>query len=197
MLSGSLRIAGITPQVQQQTDSGAQYAVTATFDSGAGVAVAPKWAFPDYPVIPTTASETGVFYAAANGALVADEGEVEPIFQTSLGIGPANSSRYSIADVHKVLTSAARVCNNGFRAVLDAWDCDSYLEEKATGDRIPLRQEQGVYVYDMFVYPYENVHPQLSSLHSQVASSSAQPRRDQGGVPGENLFSRQGPPDTP
>jgi hypothetical protein len=142
-----------------------QYEVVATLDSGASIPVAPRSAFSDYPVIPTTASETGLSYTAISGTSVADEGEMEPIFQTA-GSPTLRAGRFSAADVQKVLTSAAQVCNSGFRAVLDAWDCDSYIEEKATGERIPLRQEQGVYVYSMYVFPQ-------TTLAHMVAASSA------------------------
>ena len=80
-----------------------------------------------------------------------DEGRVEPVFTTDEGLMLAVG--YSVADVHKVLTSAASVCNKGFGIWLDGVGCESYIIDKTTGDKIMLWQEDGVYVYNMNVLP--------------------------------------------
>ena len=133
------------------TSSSGTYRVQATLDSGAAASVAPKQAFPDYPVRATESSERGMAYAAANGGLVHDEGRVDPVFATDEGLMLAVS--YSVADVHKVLTSAASVCNKGFGIWLDEEGCESYILDKSSGDKIAVWQEDGVYVYNMNVLP--------------------------------------------
>ena len=133
------------------SSSSGTYRAQATLESGAAASVAPKQAFPDYPVRATESSERGMAYAAANGGLVPDEGRVDPVFATDEGLMLTVS--YSVADVHKVLTSAASVCNRGFGIWLDEEGCESYILDKSTGDKIAVWQEDGVYVYNMNVLP--------------------------------------------
>ena len=139
------------PSASSHSAPAGSYRVQATLDSGAAASVAPKQAFPDYPIRATESSEGGLAYAAANGGLVHDEGRVEPVFTTDEGLMLAVG--YSVADVHKVLTSAASVCNKGFGIWLDGVGCESYIIDKTTGDKIMLWQEDGVYVYNMNVLP--------------------------------------------
>ena len=54
---------------------------------------------------------------------------------------------FNVADVGKPLAAAGKVVEAGNRVVLD--EGDSYVENKATGERMPLRKEKGVYVFDV------------------------------------------------
>ena len=80
-----------------------------------------------------------------------DEGRVGPVFAADEGLMLAVS--YSVADVRKVLTSAASVCNKGFGVWLDEEGCESYILDKSSGDKIAVWQEDGVCVYNMNVLP--------------------------------------------
>ena len=113
------------------------------------MSVAPMSAFPGYDVESSEASENGTVYAAANGQLVQDEGCVEPVFYTDGGL--VRTLNYAVTDVHKVLTSAARVCNSGCRIVLDSAECESYILDKETNEKIALRQKDDVYVFHLHV----------------------------------------------
>ena len=47
--------------------------------------------------------------------------------------------------VQKPLASASRIVAKGNRIVLDGPGCSSYIENKATGVKIPLKMENGIY----------------------------------------------------
>ena len=54
---------------------------------------------------------------------------------------------FHVADVKKPLASAAKVVEAGNRVVLDPNGC--YIESLATGEKIALRKERGVFVIDV------------------------------------------------
>ena len=58
-------------------------------------------------------------------------------------------------DVQKPLVAASKVVSKGNRIVLDDASSDSYIENKATGKRIPLVIENGVYMMEMLVVPFQ------------------------------------------
>ena len=60
--------------------------------------------------------------------------------------GQCRQTQFSVADVNKVLMSAAQVANRGHRIVLQPYYMESYIEDIATGDRMALHQQDGVYV---------------------------------------------------
>ena len=59
-----------------------------------------------------------------------------------------------MADVNKVLTSAAQVAHQGYLIVLDGDGNESYFEDKELGDKFKLYQEDGIYVRYLKVFPY-------------------------------------------
>ena len=61
----------------------------------------------------------------------------------------------AITDVEKPLASASRITAKGNRIVLDDATHESYIENKASGVRIPLRIENGVYMMEMLVTPFQ------------------------------------------
>ena len=54
-------------------------------------------------------------------------------------------------DVQKPLAAASKITAKGNRIILDGAGCDSYIENKATGVRAPLKIENGVYTMEMLV----------------------------------------------
>ena len=58
-------------------------------------------------------------------------------------------------DVQKPLAAASRITAKGNRIVLDAEGEDSYIEHKQSGKRIPLTIENGVYMMEMDVVPFQ------------------------------------------
>ena len=55
--------------------------------------------------------------------------------------------------VRKPLAAASKITAKGNRIVLDDEDSLSYIENKATGTKIPLKIENGVYVMEVAVSP--------------------------------------------
>ena len=63
---------------------------------------------------------------------------------------------FQVAEVTKILGSVSRIVNAGHRVIFDTPEIGSYLENKATGKRIALRQHNGVYLLDVWVEPNPN-----------------------------------------
>ena len=55
--------------------------------------------------------------------------------------------------VRKPLAAASEITAKGNRIVLDDEDSVSYIENKATGTKIPLKIENGAYVMEVAVSP--------------------------------------------
>ena len=58
-------------------------------------------------------------------------------------------------DVTKPLAAASQIAAKGNRIVLDGAGSDSYIEHKASGVRTPLTIENGVYMMEMSVVPFQ------------------------------------------
>ena len=78
-------------------------------------------------------------------------GERRPQFRTN-GIHTTMAFQ-ATTKVKKPLASASRITAKGNRIVLDGPDCLSYIENKETGAKIPLKIENGVYVMEVSVEP--------------------------------------------
>ena len=57
------------------------------------------------------------------------------------------SIRFNIANVQRPLAAASKVVGKGNRVVME--DGGGYIENVATGERIQLRLDRGVYVFDV------------------------------------------------
>ena len=123
-------------------------------DSGASETVIPEYRLPGYPLIPTTASKDGLEYTAANGKKIPNLGEKQAVVRT--GDGSIKCIRFQVCDVTKILASVSRIVQAGHRVIFDSPDIGSFIECKSTGQRTYLRQEQGVYMLDVWVKPNEN-----------------------------------------
>ena len=55
----------------------------------------------------------------------------------------------AIAEVSKPLASAAKIANRGNIIVMDGVDGKSFIYNKASKTKVPLRQENNVYVMDV------------------------------------------------
>ena len=55
--------------------------------------------------------------------------------------------------VNKPLAAALRITSKGNRIVLDDGDSLSYIENKATGMKIPFQIDNGIYVMEVAVEP--------------------------------------------
>ena len=120
-------------------------------DSGAGESVCPPEAFPSYQTAKT--AKTGTTYRAAGGQRLTNIGEKKPCFKSN-GLGGCMAFQ-ATTDVQKPLVAASKVASKGNRIVLDDASSDSYIENKKTGKRIPLVIENGVYMMEMLVVPFQ------------------------------------------
>ena len=60
-----------------------------------------------------------------------------------------SSMTFNVASVTKPLASAAQVVASGNRIVLDPRPDESFVENMKTGERMRLREQKGVYVFDV------------------------------------------------
>ena len=115
-------------------------------DSGAGVRVCPLDAFPAYGTFKT--AKNGVKYRVAGGQELVNAGEKRPHFTTN---GIKTSMIFQACGVTKPLAAASSITAKGDRIVLDDADSYSYIEKKATGVKIPIKLEHGIYMLEIAV----------------------------------------------
>ena len=120
-------------------------------DSGAGENVCPVEALPSYKTVKT--AKTGTTYRAAGGQKLTNVGEIRPRFKSSGTM--ASMAFQATTDVQKPLAAASKIAAKGNRIVLDDAASESYIENKASGVRIPLKIENGVYMMEMSVVPFQ------------------------------------------
>ena len=121
--------------------------VIVTADSGAGEHVCPATLFPQVPIKPSAGSKVGQTYKVANGASIPNKGEKKIEGQNSSGI-PMNI-KAQVAPVSKFLASIGKMVKAGNKVVMD--ENDSYIENKKTGLKTPMRLENNVFVFDLWV----------------------------------------------
>ena len=133
-------------------------AVSILIDSGASDSVAPKSFFPNIPVMETNASKSGLTYTAVGGHKIRNEGMSRPVFYTETG--KPIVMNFQIAEVSKALGAVSRIAGKNNRVVFDDPNTvGSFIENKTTGKKTPLRQHNGVYYMDVWVKPgqgYDN-----------------------------------------
>ena len=118
-------------------------------DSGAGESVCPVDAFPSYET--RKSAKTGLTYTAAGGQSLINVGEKRPEFKTN-GVDGWMTFQ-ATTKVQKPLAAATRITEKGNRIVLDGVGSESYIQNKQTGQKIPLSIENGVYMMQMLVKP--------------------------------------------
>ena len=124
-------------------------------DSGAAEAVLPSSWFKTHKTIETYASRAGVNHTTANGIKDYNEGEKTPTMCHIEGSEKCDMN-FQVADVKKALGSTNKIVRNGNRILMDLDDDGNdyaYINNKSTGERLWLRESEGVYVLDMLVAP--------------------------------------------
>ena len=58
-------------------------------------------------------------------------------------------------EIQKPLVAASKIAAKGNRIVLEEAGVDSYIKNKKMGTRIPLTLENGVYMMEMLVTPFQ------------------------------------------
>ena len=104
-------------------------------------------AFPDVQTHVT--DKNGKKYRAAGGQELENVGEKRPRFKIN-GV-PTMMRFQATTHVKKPLAAASRITQKGNRIILDDADSLSYIENKATGTRIPLQIENGIYVMEVAI----------------------------------------------
>ena len=87
------------------------------------------------------------------GLTVTDDYDVEEVNEVHPFDGKKwtrpSSMTFNVASVTKPLASAAQVVASGNRIVLDPRPEESFVENVRTGERMRLREQKGVYVFDV------------------------------------------------
>ena len=120
-------------------------ALSVTVDSGACDHVVPPNEIDTNEVKITEAVKSGVHYTTANGSKIPNLGEV-PVS----GVTEENKSlslTFQVAGVKKPLGSVRKMCAAGNRVVFEdiSETQGGYVENRVTGDRIPINKEGGTY----------------------------------------------------
>ena len=116
-------------------------------DSGAGESVCPVDAFPMYGTFST--GKNGAKYRAAGGQELVSLGAKRPRFTTN---GIKTSMTFQCATgVKKPLAAASSITAKGNRLVLDDANSESYIEDKASGVKIPSQLENGICMLEFAV----------------------------------------------
>ena len=117
-------------------------------DFGAAETVLPNKWFLDYATKPSAWSMNGQHYTAANGDPISNEGEKVLLVSDKNGQN-IRKMQFQVCDVGKALGSVMEIVKNGNTVVYDDWG--SYIENKGTGERMWLKEHDGVYVLDALV----------------------------------------------
>ena len=121
------------------------YEIDLTIDSGAVATIAPVNTVPGEVPRETEASRRKLAYVVANGASIYNKGEL------TLRGKAENGTRMNViaqaSDVTKPLAAAREIIKAGNRIVLD--EEGSYIENKSTRKRIPIKREHGMFTVTM------------------------------------------------
>ena len=93
------------------------------------------------------ASRRGVEYEVANGIRIPNLGEKQ--FKGITDEGLPRNLRVQVCDVNKPLLSVSKIVQGGNRVVFDG--SGSYIEDKASGERMWLQEKGGMFMLKMWV----------------------------------------------
>ena len=147
--------------------------ITVIGDSGAADCVMPESLVPCVPPNVNTEKYGTQYATAAKGGVVKNEGSKTLVIDT--GAGGAKKMEFQIADVRNPLGSFRKMAEKGNRIVIDhEGNSVGYIENKKTKDRIPLRIDSGVYVFDIFVDLNKSMqcNSQVGNRDGQAVASS-------------------------
>ncbi len=116
-------------------------------DSGATETVVGEGMLTSVDIVEGAASRIGVTYEVANGLRIPNLGEKK--FCGISAEGCRRGLTAQVCDVNKALLSVSRLVKQGHRVVFD--DDNSFIEDKITGERMWLTEENGMYALTMWV----------------------------------------------
>ena len=146
--------------------------IKATIDSGAAVSVVPVDCCTEYPVRPSKASQAGVHYKAANGKQLPDLGDRTISARTPEGA--TCRVRCSVAAVHKVLLSVAKICDQGNVVQFGARPDQCFILNEKTGKKTMIKRENDVFILELDVLKPttdDSQMKQLSTVQEQLVES--------------------------
>ena len=112
-----------------------------TVDSGSEDSVWPASHVRWENVVATEESEKGIGFVAANGTRMENYGGTKVLSKNK---GKVKAMNFSVTDCKKPLAAVSKIVDRGNRVVFDTEE--SYIENKATGEKIILERERGTYV---------------------------------------------------
>ena len=121
--------------------------VEITVDSGAEESVTPVQLMAQFPTQETEESKSGEQFVAANGSVINNEGERHVEMHTLDGV--KRSMVFQVTTVNKALASVARMNEKGNVVVFDG--DNSYIQNKVSGEVIPMKKKQGSWVLEVWV----------------------------------------------
>ena len=95
---------------------------------------------------------------AANGSKLPNFGQMMLSFQNSAGT--AGRIMFQVANITKPLVSVSKLVDDGHQVVFD--EKASYIIHKATGRKMLLKRERGVFVVDAYVEPRKSASKDFS-----------------------------------
>ena len=120
--------------------------IPVTVDSGAGESVTKRGTFPHK--IKNT-KKTGFGYKVANDQILYNEGEQQVFGLTEEGLHACIA--FQVTDVHKSLLAVSQATDMDNTVVSSNKYCSS-LQDNKSGHRTPLRRENGVYIFGLWVF---------------------------------------------
>ena len=158
----------------RETNNG--YEVDITIDSGAVATIVPPGTVPGEAPRETEASRRGMSYMVANGEAIANRGELT--LRGRAEHGAIMNVVAQVSEVTKPLGAVREIIKGGNRVVMD--EEGSYIENKKSGKKIPIRRENGMFVVTMTIPKgaVRNIEKQYAimatgdneSFHRQVKS---------------------------
>ena len=131
-------------------------------DSRAPETVLPTDWFTGHELKETEESRGGQFYVCAGGREIPNFGE-RTLTLSTLDWSSARNMTFQVTDVTKALGSVSKIVANR-NSRFD--ESGSFIENKRSRERLWMREENGVYVLDVYVAPPDR-HEKRKDFHRQ------------------------------
>ena len=112
----------------------------------------------EYELTPKKEFRMGAEYTTANNGKVQEMGKRVPVVKFENG--SIKKMSFKVGSVNKVLGAVSDICATGNRVIFD--DDGSYIQNKKTGEIVPVHKRNKVYVFPIQVVP-KSVASQLTS----------------------------------
>ena len=130
-------------------------------DSGAADTVLPTDWFTEHELKEMEESRGGQFYVCAGGREIPNYGE-RTLTLSTLDWSSVRNMTFQVTDVTEALGSVSKIVANGNKVVFD--ESGSFIENKRSRERLWMREENGVYVLDVYVAPPDH-HEKRKDFH--------------------------------